>query len=127
MKPVLTLIGGIVSGIAIAHFVFGPIDWTGARDRTGEVVTDVATATAVRAALALQKDFELFGDIDVAADDGLVTLSGRVSTYEQRQLAELISRGVHGVTQVNNELEISAPAEAEGTTGRDAQDPGRRP
>ena len=127
MKPVLTLIGGIVIGIAIAHFVFGPIDWTGARDRTGEVVTDVATATAVRAALALQKDFELFGDIDVADDDGVVTLLGRVSTYEQRQLAELISRGVHGVTQVNNELEISAPAEAEGTTGRGAQDPGRRP
>ncbi len=127
MKAALTLIGGIVIGIAIAHFVFGPIDWTGVRDRTGEVVTDVATATAVRAALALQKDFELFGDIDVNADDGIVTLSGWVSTDEQRQLAELISRGVHGVTQVNNELEISAPAQAEGTTGRDPQDPGRRP
>ncbi len=127
MKPVLTLIGGIIIGIAIAHFGFGPIDWTGVRDRTGEVVTDVATVTAVRAALALQKDFELFGDIDVVTDDGIVTLSGRVSTDEQRQLAELISRGVHGVTQVNNELEISAPADAEGTTGRDPQDPGRRP
>ena len=127
MKAVLTLIGGIVIGIAIAHFVFGPIDWTGVRDRTGEVVTDVATVTAVRAALALQKDFELFGDIDVVTDDGVVTLSGRVSTDEQRQLAELISRGVHGVTQVNNELEISASADAEGTTGRDPQDPGRRP
>ena len=121
------MIGGIVIGIAIAHFVFGPIDWTGVRDRTGEVVTDVGTATAVRAALALQKDFELLGDIDVATDDGIVTLSGRVSTDEQRQLAELISRGVHGVTQVNNELEISAAAQAEGTTGRDPQDPGRRP
>ena len=127
MKAVLTLIGGIVIGIAIAHFVFGPIDWTGVRDRTGEVVTDVATVTAVRAALALQKDFELFGDIDVVTNDGVVTLSGRVSTDEQRQLAELISRGVHGVTQVNNELEISASADAEGTTGRDPQDPGRRP
>ncbi len=127
MKAVSTLIGGIVIGIAIAHFVFGPIDWTGVRERTGEVVTDVATVTAVRAALALQKDFELFGDIDVVTDDGIVTLSGRVSTDEQRQLAELISRGVHGVTQVNNELEISAPADAEGTTGRDPQDPGRRP
>jgi len=127
MKVALTLIGGIAIGIAIAHFAFGPIDWTGVREQTGEVVTDVATATAVRAALALQKDFELLGDIDVTAADGVVTLSGRVSTAAQRELAELISRGVHGVAQVTNELEISAPGDAEGTTSRDPQDPGRGP
>ena len=119
MKAVLTLLGGIVIGIAIAHFVFGPIDWTGFREQTGEVVTNATTVTAVRAALALQKDFDLFGDIDVTADDGVVTLSGSVQAAEQRQLAELISRGVHGVTQVNNELEISAPEEADSVIGRD--------
>ena len=37
LKAVLTLIGGIVIGFAVAHFVFGPVDWTGVREQTGEV------------------------------------------------------------------------------------------
>ena len=108
-KVLLTLVGGIVIGIAISHFVFGPIDWTGVREQTGEAFTDVATITAVRTALALQKDFELFGEIDVAVDNGIVILSGSVGTDDQRQLAVLITRGVHGVSEVRDELEVVGP------------------
>ena len=114
IRAVLTLLGGIILGVAIAHFVFGPIDWVGVGQQTGDVVNDAATVGAVRAALALQKDFELFGDIDVATDDGVVTLSGHVATAEQRQLAELISRGVQGVSEVINELEIRSEPGQEG-------------
>ena len=106
LKAVLTLLGGIVLGIAIAHFAFGPIDWAGVGQQTGEVVSDATTVAAVRAALALQKDFDLFGEIDVSAEDGVVTLSGHVATDEQRQLAVLISRGVQGVNEVIDELDI---------------------
>lgn len=105
-KAILTLIGGIVIGLALAHFVFGPIDWSGVREQTGEVVSDAATVAAVRSALALQKDFDLFGDIEVAAANGVVTLSGSVHSEEQRKLAGLISRGVHGVDEVINNLEV---------------------
>ncbi len=116
-KAILTLIGGIIIGFAIAHFVFGPVDWRGVRDQTSEVVSDAATVTAVRAALALQKDFELFGDIDVAAADGVVTLRGRVASEEQRELAGLISRGVQGVEEVINELEVSGLDTGDGSSG----------
>ena len=43
-KAILTLVGGIVIGFAVAHFAFGPIDWSGVREQTGEVVSDAATA-----------------------------------------------------------------------------------
>jgi len=114
LRAVLTLIGGIILGFAIAHFVFGPIDWAGVGEQTGDAVNDVATVAAVRAALALQKDFELFGDIEVAADDGVVTLTGHVATAEQRQLAELISRGVQGVSEIVNGLEVRPEPGTEG-------------
>jgi len=114
LRAVLTLLGGIILGIAIAHFVFGPIDWGSVGQQTGDAVNEAATVAAVRAALALQKDFELFGDISVAADDGVVTLSGHVASTEQRQLAELISRGVQGVSEVVNELEVRPEPGTEG-------------
>lgn len=107
MRTLLTLVGGIAIGVAVAHFWLGPVDWSGVGEQTVEVVSDTATGAAVRAALALQKDFELFGSIEVRAEDGVVTLSGTVATDEQRQLAVLIARGVEGVEEVINELEIA--------------------
>jgi hyperosmotically inducible protein len=111
MKSLLVLLIGVVIGVAIVHFAFGPVDWRGVGSQTGETVSNAATVAAVRAALALQKDFELFGDIRVSAQDGIVTLSGHVATVEQRRLAVLISRGVEGVEEVVDELEIRAPRE----------------
>lgn len=116
-KVVLTLLGGIAIGIAIVHFGFGSVDWTNVGEQTGEVVGDAATVAAVRTALALQKDFDLFGDIKVRAEDGKVTLSGRVTTDEQRRLAVLISNGVQGVREVIDNLSVgegSAPGDVSG-------------
>jgi hyperosmotically inducible protein len=117
MKSLLVLLIGIVIGVAVVHFAFGPVDWRGVGGQTGETVNNAATVAAVRAALALQKDFELFGDIKVSADDGIVTLSGHVASVEQRQLAVLISRGVEGVEEIVDELEVRAPREPAGGTG----------
>ena len=129
-KAFLMLLVGIAIGVGIAHFVFGPVDWAGVSRQTGEAVNDAATVGAVRAALALQKDFELFGDIEVSSRDGVVTLSGRVATDEQRRLAELISRGVEGVSEVINDLEVGevgAGAGGVSERGRDRRDRIGRP
>ena len=106
-KVLVTLVGGIVLGVAIVHFASGPIDWASVGEQTGEVVADTTTATVVRAALALQKDFDLFGDVGISARAGVVTLTGNVLTKDQRELAGLISRGVQGVNEVINNLEVT--------------------
>jgi osmotically-inducible protein OsmY len=48
--------------------------------------------------------------IEVAADDqGRVTLGGRVESWQERMLAETVAAGVHGVTAIDNEIEITPP------------------
>lgn len=51
--------------------------------------------------------------IDVAAADGQVTLSGMVSSWAERQLAERVTAGVRGVHSVENNLTIDPAVERE--------------
>lgn len=52
-------------------------------------------------------------EIDVTARGGIVTLSGVVSSEEQRAHAESLARGVEGVESVESRLEVaSAPSAA---------------
>ena len=46
------------------------------------------------------------GEIDVAVDENVVTLSGRVGSYTQKQAAERVTLGVYGVKGVANDLEV---------------------
>ena len=46
------------------------------------------------------------GEIDVAVDENVVTLSGRVGSYAQKQAAERVTLGVYGVKGVANDLEV---------------------
>jgi hyperosmotically inducible periplasmic protein len=46
-------------------------------------------------------------DIRTEVRDGVVTLSGAVATDIERDLAEEIAKGVEGIDQVNNELELN--------------------
>lgn len=73
----------------------------------GRAAGDMQVAASVKTALTLQKDFALFGEIGVDVEDRIVTLTGHVATPEQRQLAELISKGVDGVNRVINKIEVS--------------------
>ncbi len=111
---------GLVSGVALT-FVLNDraIDLDSVRKQTGESIDaagryagDLKVAASVKAALALQKDFALFGGINVDAENGVVTLAGKVATTEQRQLAELIARGVDGVERVQNDLQIHVSDES---------------
>jgi osmotically-inducible protein OsmY len=46
------------------------------------------------------------GEIDVAVDENVVTLSGRVGSYAQKLAAERVTLGVYGVKGVANDLEV---------------------
>lgn len=67
--------------------------------------TDAALVTAITARLAADDDVAA-ANIDVDAQDGLVTLSGTVKTSAARQEAERIARSVDGVRSVRNELKV---------------------
>jgi osmotically-inducible protein OsmY len=107
MRILLGVVVGILIGLAIAHFWGLPLDWIGIGGETGVAVGDVAVTASVRAALALQKDFDLFGGIEVSTARGVVTLKGSVTDDEQRRLAGLIAQGIEGVREVVNDLELA--------------------
>ena len=109
---------GLVTGVALLHFLEGPLNLGILKQEAGEALQQAGRSAAdlqlegkVRAALALQKDFELFGGISVEVDGDDITLTGTVGTEDQKRLAELISRGVDGVDRVDNDLEIHQPLE----------------
>ncbi len=115
-RTIAIFLFGLVTGIALIHVLEGPLDIPvirrqarAALDEAGRKAADLTLAASVRAALALQKEFALFGGIEVAASEGVVTLRGTVGSADQRKLAELIARGVEGVERVVNELEVREP------------------
>lgn len=113
LRTLFAFVFGILTGIAVIYVLDGPLDMGLIQHRAGEAL-DVAgrgaqelrLESSVRAALALQKDFSLVGDVTVDAEGETVTLEGTVETESRRQLAELIARGVEGVDEVVNRLEV---------------------
>ncbi len=112
-RSLFVFVIGLVLGVGIMMLSDGPFDLEMFGDNAGEAIEDAGRGARhlqlearVRTALALQKDFDLFGGISVEAQEDTVTLSGTVASTEQRQLAELIAKGVDGVGGVVNELEI---------------------
>jgi osmotically-inducible protein OsmY len=55
--------------------------------------------------------------IGVAVHDGIVTLSGHVSSYAERYAAERAAKRVYGVKAVANEIEIRLPGTSQRTDG----------
>jgi len=122
-RSIFMFVFGLVTGVALIHVLEGPLDYQLLRREAGKAIgeagrasRDLRLATTVRAALALQKDFELFGGIDVKAKEGEITLSGTVGSDDQRKLAGLIARGVDGVDAVVNRLRVHSP-EDDGAAG----------
>ena len=113
-RSLFVFVVGLVAGIAVMLAVDNSFDFSILGDNAGEALEDASRGarhlqleTRVRAALALQKDFDLFGDISVEAEDDRITLSGTVGSLDQFQLAELIAKGVDGVGSIVNDLEVS--------------------
>ncbi len=111
-RNILVFLFGFLAGVTVIHFLEGPLNLGLLREEASEVLDsaergarNLRLSTKVRAALALHKDFSLF-DIEVDAEEGTVILGGQVGTADQQALAEFITRGVDGVEDVDNRLEV---------------------
>jgi osmotically-inducible protein OsmY len=71
---------------------------------------DEAIRSDARAALSADAATEAF-EVDVAVDDGVVTLTGVVDSYPEKHLAGRAVRRVRGVRAVDNEIEIEFEAQ----------------
>lgn len=73
---------------------------------------DSATDRKIEDAAQTSYNFRavLENSVSVKADEGVVTLSGKVRDREQKTLAEHTVRNLPGVVGVDNQLELSAPS-----------------
>jgi len=78
--------------------------------KAGAAIADAATNARITAAVKTKLSTELglsaLGDISVDTTDGLVTLSGTVSSKEEVNKAVKIAAGTEGVRQVISTLQV---------------------
>ena len=104
MKRLLCALG---VGLLTAAFVGGPAL---AADRSiGEKMDDAKITTSVKTKLTADRMKNLV-DVSVETDDGIVRLSGKVPTVEDKFEAERIARRTKGVREVRNELRVENPS-----------------
>ena len=72
--------------------------------------TDYAIATDVKEALLDDPATESF-EVEVAVEDGIVTLAGEVQSWQEKKLTGYVAKGVKGVKGLNNEVEINYASE----------------
>jgi len=91
--------------------------------RTGApgTASDAWLATKVGTALSWHRNVDASAT-QVSAHDGVVTLSGRVSSAAHRALAEDIARNVEGVKDVKDDLEVAAAAPSRKTLAEKIDD-----
>ena len=112
MKPALLSLALIApfaaSGcVAAAVGTGAAVGVSAAQDRTmGEAVDDATTSNEIKAKLLNEGGL---GEVDVEVAQGLVLLSGRVSTPEQRVRAEDLAWSSTRTRDVANEIQIERP------------------
>jgi hypothetical protein len=86
--------------------------------KAGEKLEDVWLATKIRAKFVGDRDIKA-RDVHVSAQDGVVTLKGRVLNESQRQLALTLAKHTDGVKQVvdNLDVEVAGPPPANTVNG----------
>ncbi|MEQ8557579.1 MAG: BON domain-containing protein [Henriciella sp.] len=93
--------------VAAALGTAGAVGVASMQDRTvGEAVDDATTSNEIKAKLL---DEGGLGEVDVEVAQGLVLLSGRVSTPEQRVRAEDLAWSSTRTRDVANEIKIEKP------------------
>lgn len=71
----------------------------------GERVDDTALVVKVKAKMTATTELNPF-NINVDAQDGVITLMGRVESQEKKDLAGRVARETEGVVKVENRLEV---------------------
>ncbi|MCK9509368.1 MAG: BON domain-containing protein [Pigmentiphaga sp.] len=95
------------AGVALTPMAFAAGD--GNQESVGKKVGDFASDTAVTAKIkaAFVKEKELSAlDISVETTRGVTTLSGKVDSQAQVDLAERVARDVEGVQDVHNNITV---------------------
>jgi osmotically-inducible protein OsmY len=77
----------------------------------GEKMDDAKITTEVKTKLAADKVKSLV-NVSVETDNGIVRLTGKVPTVDDKAHAEKITRRVKGVHEVRNELKVEAASPA---------------
>jgi hyperosmotically inducible periplasmic protein len=83
------------------------------KDATEKAKTTTKDAwVASKTKIALYADERVSGNaINVDANAGVVTLRGKVGSPEEKKTAQEVAKGIEGVTQVKNNLEVVPSAE----------------
>ncbi len=103
------MLGAFVVALMTLAVFGGPAQ---AADRSvGEKIDDAKITTAVKTKLATDRVKNLV-DVSVETNDGVVRLSGKVPTVEDKFEAERIARRTKGVREVSNELRVDASPSA---------------
>lgn len=95
---------------AVAYFYFykqrsATYNYEVARKVFKVKLSEAKLTASVKAALSLHKNFKFF-DIQVEADDGIVTLGGILPSKKTKQLALEIASNVKGVRKVIDQISI---------------------
>lgn len=109
--PALALVLALPLGgcVVAAAGAAGAVGLTAAQDKTfGEAVDDATLSNQIKAKL-LSESSEAFGEVDVEVSNGLVLLTGRVNTPEDRVKAEGIAWSPVLTKDVANEIRIERP------------------
>jgi len=91
------------------------------KDATEKAKTTTKDAwVASKTKIALYADERVSGSaINVDASSGVVTLRGKVGSPEEKKTAGEVAKGVEGVTQVKNNLEVVPSAEKKAVNRKD--------
>ena len=99
-----------LGGCAVAALgTAGAVGVAAAQEKSlGEAVDDATASNEIKSKL-LSESANKFGEVDVEVTGGLVLLSGRVNTPEERVKAEGIAWTSHLTRDVANEIRIQPP------------------
>jgi hyperosmotically inducible periplasmic protein len=98
------LIFTLLAGFAAAPAIQAQ-DAKSAAHETGDYMSDSAVTTKVKASLLTEKNLKSLG-IDVQTSNGVVTLTGTVTSSAEVKQAEDVTRHVKGVKDVKNSLRL---------------------
>lgn len=84
-------------------------------NKVGDFMDDSTITARVKAALIDHKDINS-GDISVKTENKVVTLSGDVTSDEQKSQALSVAKAVEGVSQVNDKLTVQHKSSSETAT-----------
>ena len=112
MRPKLRVSVAMAFGLASAGVLSMVATSTAAQQGIGTQIKDSFrnSTLATKVGVRLQYNKALLTEkIEVEADDGVVILSGNLSTKDKIDLAVELARGIDGVKMVDNRLKVGPP------------------